>query len=179
MNINKFKPKIILIAAMDNAGAIGRDNDLPWRCPEDMRHFISLTTNKVVLMGRKTAESLPKPLKNRVNLILTRDIKYKRDGFITVNNMVDIKKILIDSGNAELWVIGGGEIYNKFISTADILHLSIIDTIVDNPDTFFPINKLSLFNTRYVTPCADPMINFWVLTRHKTSKREYRNKGGE
>ncbi len=169
---SKFKPKIIIIAAMDKHGAIGKNNDLPWRCPEDMRHFVKLTHNKIVLMGRKTAESLPKPLKDRINLVYTRNPKYKLQGFITVNNLWEIKSQMVKNNKSELWVIGGGEIYSKFIKSAEILHISIINMVINKPDTYFPMDELDNFPVRYITPCKDPMITFWVMSKvHKTACR--------
>lgn len=158
------KPKIVLIAAMDRNGAIGAHNQLPWRCPTDMRRFRALTMGRVCLMGRKTADSLPKPLRDRVNLVLTRDRTWSRPGFITVHDMRGVNKILKKFHQKELWVIGGGDIYRRFIKQASVVHLSIIDVDTPNPDTWFPVKALQRFKGMVLVPCTDPMVQMWVLT---------------
>jgi dihydrofolate reductase len=156
--------KICMVAAMDAQGAIGVSNTLPWKCPADMRRFRALTLGRVCLMGRKTAESLPKALRDRVNVVMTRDRTWTRPGFITVHDMRGVKRILKRYEQKELWIIGGGDLYRKFIAKADILHLSILNLTVPNPDTWFPVDGLSRFHGIHYVPVQDPMVDMYVLT---------------
>lgn len=167
MTVPKVKQplKVILIAAMDLNGAIGYDDDLPWRSPADLRRFRSLTLNKVCLMGRKTAESLPKALRDRINIVYTRDKGYQREGFVVCNNMAKVRKVLKAAGTNELWVLGGGEIYRKFIHRADLIHLTIMQVTVPHADTYFPTDKLDEFEGSICIACEDPLVKFWTFTR--------------
>lgn len=130
------RPALVLVAALDRRGAIGRDNAMPWHLPDDFRHFKALTMGKPVLMGRKTAESLGRALPGRTNLVLTRSGQVPFAGMQAVARFDDA----IDAaGEAdELCVIGGGEIYRLALPQADVLQLTHVDTIVDGADAFFP-----------------------------------------
>src|SRR5215475_10806775 len=102
-------PLISLIVAMAQNGVIGRDNALPWRLPEDLKRFRAFTLGKPILMGRKTFESIGRPLPGRVNLVLTRDRGWFAAGVIVVHS---VEEALAQAGaSAELVVIGGAEIY--------------------------------------------------------------------
>ena len=124
---------ITLIAACSKNGVIGKDNTLPWRLPEDLKRFKSLTMGKNVLMGRKTYESIGKPLPNRTNIVLTRDTSFKTDSVLVYNNLEQVLPIFRD-----IVVIGGGEIYKQCINKADVIELTLIDKEFEG-DTFFPI----------------------------------------
>ena len=126
---------LVLVAALDRAGAIGRGNDLPWRLPDDLKHFKALTLGKPVLMGRKTAESLGRALPGRRNLVLTRSGRVPFDGMEAVDSLA---RAQADCGAEELMVIGGGEIYALTLPLAARLHLSHVDTLVEDADAFFP-----------------------------------------
>lgn len=156
---------IHMIAAIDTNGAIGSNNEIPWSCPADMRRFVHLTTGKVVIMGRKTAMSLKRPLKGRTNLVLTRDPKWHRKGFIPVHDAWDVRCQLKKAQTKELWVIGGGDIYRKYINQASTIHLTQLALTIDNPDAFFPMEGLDQFPSRYVIPTLDPRITFWTMER--------------
>lgn len=130
--------RILLIAAVANNGVIGKENDLVWRIPTDFKRFKALTSGNYILMGRKTFESLGKPLPNRTHLVITRNPEYSvpeghhvfasvEDAFIYCN------KIGVD----DLYVIGGGEIYKQTISLADELVITEVDASPEG-DAFFP-----------------------------------------
>lgn len=123
---------ITLIAACSKNGVIGKDNTLPWRLPEDLKRFKSLTMGKNVLMGRKTYESIGKPLPNRTNIVLTRDTSFKTDSVLVYNNLEQVLPIFRD-----IIVIGGGEIYKQCINKADVIELTLIDKEFEG-DAFFP-----------------------------------------
>ena len=125
-----------LIAALDRHRAIGKGNALPWHLPADLKRFKALTLGKPILMGRKTAESIGRPLPGRRNLVLSRSTQAPFDGTEVV---ASIDAALALAGEAgELCVIGGGEVYALCLPRATHLHLTHVDTIVDGADAFFP-----------------------------------------
>lgn len=128
--------QISLIAALDRNRAIGRDNRLPWRLPDDLKRFKALTLGKPVLMGRKTAQSLGRALPGRLNLVLTRSGQVPFAGMVAV---ASIEQAIAQAQSAdELCVIGGGQVYAQVLARADALHLTWVDTVVEHVDAFFP-----------------------------------------
>ncbi|WP_334177574.1 dihydrofolate reductase [Pseudoxanthomonas sp.] len=130
--------RVSLIAALDRRRAIGRDNDLPWRLPDDLKRFKALTLGKPVLMGRKTAESLGRALPGRLNLVLTRSGRVPFEGMRAVASVDEAIRIAAEQASDELCVIGGGEIYALTLDRADVLHLTEVDAVVDDAHAFFP-----------------------------------------
>lgn len=130
--------RVSLIVALDRHRAIGRDNDLPWRLPDDLKRFKALTLGKPILMGRKTAESLGRALPGRLNLVLTRSGRVPFDGMQAVTSVDEAIGIAADQGAGELCVIGGGEVYALTLERADVLHVTEVDTVVDDAHAFFP-----------------------------------------
>lgn len=129
--------KLSLIAALDRDHGIGRDNDLPWRLPDDLKRFKALTLGKPILMGRKTALSLGRALPGRLNLVLTRSGQVPFAGMQAVASIDDALQRATAAGADELCVIGGGEIYRLAMAQATDLHLTWVDTTVA-ADTHFP-----------------------------------------
>lgn len=129
--------KLSLIAALDRNRGIGRDNQLPWHLPDDLRHFKALTVGKPVLMGRRTAESLGRALPGRTNLVLTRSGSTPFAGMRAVATLDDALAIASEEAAGELCVIGGGEIYRLLIGHASDLCLTWVETEVA-ADTHFP-----------------------------------------
>ncbi|RKP56897.1 dihydrofolate reductase [Cohnella endophytica] len=125
---------VTLIAAVASNGVIGNDNDLPWRLPADMKFFKRHTLGKPVLMGRKTFESLSKPLKDRTNVILSRSLQQAPEGCELVRNLPDA---ISRFEGEELMVIGGADIYAQTLPFADKLLLTEIGQSFEG-DTFFP-----------------------------------------
>jgi dihydrofolate reductase len=126
---------ISLVVAMARNRVIGRDNTLPWRLPEDLKHFKAVTLGKPVLMGRKTFESIGKPLPGRTNLVLTRDRGWKSEGAVVVHS---VEEALQRSGAAsELAGIGGAEVFQQLIPLATRIYLTRVEADVRG-DTFFP-----------------------------------------
>ncbi|ACB92859.1 dihydrofolate reductase [Xylella fastidiosa subsp. fastidiosa GB514] len=130
---------VSLIAALDRYRAIGRDNGLPWHLPDDLKRFKALTLGRPVLMGRKTAHSLGRPLPGRTNLVLTRS------GHVPFSEMraVDSLDAAIVQAAAEgadtLSVIGGGELYALTLPHANAMYLTHVDVAVAGADTYFPM----------------------------------------
>ncbi|WP_368562769.1 dihydrofolate reductase [Pseudoxanthomonas sp. UTMC 1351] len=129
---------ISLIAALDRHRAIGKGNDLPWRLPDDLKRFKALTLGKPVLMGRKTAESLGRALPGRLNLVLTRSGRSPYADMRAVGSLEEARALAEAKNAEELCVIGGAEIYTQTLPLADRLHLTHVDTQVEDADAFFP-----------------------------------------
>ncbi|QDH70787.1 dihydrofolate reductase [Marilutibacter alkalisoli] len=130
--------QMVLIAALDMNRAIGRDNDLPWRLPDDLKRFKALTLGKPLLMGRKTAESLGRALPGRRNLVLTRSGRVPFEGMEPVASVDEALRVAADDGADTLCVIGGGEVYALCLPYAKRMHLTHVDTVVEGADAHFP-----------------------------------------
>lgn len=125
---------ISLIWAMDRNRVIGLGNSLPWSLPADLAYFKKMTTGHSIIMGRKTFESIGRALSGRINIIMTRDMSYSKDGCIICHSIEEALKLA--EGN-EVFVIGGAEVYSKFLLVADRIYVTLIDEEFLG-DVFFP-----------------------------------------
>jgi dihydrofolate reductase len=120
-----MKPRISLIVAMARNRVIGVNNTLPWHLPADLKHFKALTMGHHMIMGRKTYESIGKPLPGRTSVVVTRNAGYSVPGIIVVNSL---EAAIAACGNdEEIFVIGGAELYRQSIALADRIYLTEID----------------------------------------------------
>lgn len=126
--------RLSLIAAMASNRVIGRDNALPWRLPPDLKHFKRLTLGHCVIMGRKTFESMGKPLAGRTNIVITRNHEYWPEGVKIAHT---VQGALALARGEEVFIIGGAEIYRQTLPVADRLYLTLIEKDFDG-DTRFP-----------------------------------------
>lgn len=126
---------ISLVAALDRNYAIGRDGAMPWHLPDDLKRFKALTLGKPVLMGRRTALAIGRPLPGRHNLVLTRG---DTAPFAGQQAVASLDVALGAARGEQLMVIGGGEVYALALPHATRLHLTWIDTEASHPDAFFP-----------------------------------------
>ena len=124
---------IKIIVAMSKNRVIGNSNTLIWHLPEDLKRFRQLTTGNTIVMGRKTYESIGKPLSNRRSIIITRNPDYKVEGCEVVNSLEEALLL----SNSDCFIIGGGEIYRQAIGIADRLYITSIDKDFEG-DTKFP-----------------------------------------
>ncbi|MBI3585830.1 MAG: dihydrofolate reductase [Ignavibacteriales bacterium] len=124
--------KLIIIAAISRNRVIGKDGKLPWHISEDLKRFKQLTTGHTIFMGRKTYESLGKPLPNRRNIVLSSK---EISGVETYHSLADALTAL--EREEKIFVIGGGELFAQLLDQADALHLTLVDQEVEG-DTFFP-----------------------------------------
>ncbi len=129
------KPVISLVCAMANNRVIGKDNDMPWHLPADLKHFKATTMGKPIVMGRKTFESIGRPLPGRRNVVITRNPDYSAEGIEVVASIDEALSLL--SNVDEIMITGGGNIYQQTIEQADRLYLTFIDLDTDG-DAFFP-----------------------------------------
>lgn len=127
--------RISVIAAMAKNRAIGINNTLPWHLPEDLKHFKTLTMGHHIIMGRKTYESIGRPLPGRTTVIVTRDPNYRMEGCLSANS-IDAA-IAVCAGDDEIFFVGGAELYAQVINRADRLYITEIQADYAG-DAFFP-----------------------------------------
>ncbi|MDO4813845.1 MAG: dihydrofolate reductase [Gemella sp.] len=126
---------ISLIVAYDKNRCIGDNNTIPWKSKADMLRVKELTTNQTILMGRKTFESIGRPLPNRINRVLTRDSEYDFEG---IEIYTDDNSILEDYDTEKLYIFGGSEIYSKYINYVEEMFITEMDIEVKG-DSYFPL----------------------------------------
>lgn len=131
---------ISFLVAMDRERGIGIRNQLPWRLPADLKHFRDTTMGHAILMGRKTFESIGKPLPGRRNVVLTRNTDYQPEGVTVVHSAEEAFQLFGKEGPGDsdiLYVIGGAEVFNQLMAGADQLVVTHIDEVFE-ADTYFP-----------------------------------------
>jgi dihydrofolate reductase len=145
------------VVAMSQNRVIGNNNQLPWHLPADLKHFKAITTGNTIVMGRKTYESIGKPLPNRTNVILTRNLNFNAPGCVVINQFAEVwDKIDISSPQAqEIFIIGGAQIYKQLLPEIQRIYLTIVHQAFQG-DAFFPeINKQQWQELECVTHLAD------------------------
>lgn len=134
--------KLSMIVAMAENRVIGRDNKLPWYLPNDLKYFKQVTMGKPILMGRKTFESIGKPLPGRTNIVLTRNPDWQAEGVKTVNSLdaaLELARSIAEiDGQDELMVIGGDQIYRMALEQTDRVYLTKVHSEVEG-DAYFPV----------------------------------------
>jgi dihydrofolate reductase len=130
--------EISLVVAASENNIIGKDNQLVWHLPNDMRFFKNITWGLPVIMGRKTFEALKKPLPGRINIVVTRQPGWNAAGTITATELNDAIKKAETTNCKQACIIGGGEIYKQSISFADIIYITRVHATVEG-DTSFPL----------------------------------------
>jgi dihydrofolate reductase len=129
--------KLSLLAALSTNNVIGRDNDVPWRLSTDLKRLKAMTMGHHVIMGRKTYESVGRPLPGRTNVVITRQESYAPEGVTVVHALEDAVRIAAQQGDDEAFVLGGAEIYAQAMHGADRMYLTRVHAEVDG-DTWFP-----------------------------------------
>lgn len=136
--------QIAQIVAISRNYAIGKDNQLPWHLPADLQHFKNLTQDGIVIMGRKTFESIGKPLPNRISIVITQNVDYQADfdNVYVVHSLeraIEIgKRLASEKGLDTLWVIGGEQIFRQALPITERLEVTHIAIDVADADAFFP-----------------------------------------
>jgi dihydrofolate reductase len=126
---------ISIIAAIGKNGELGKDNDLIWHLPNDLKRFKKVTAGHHVIMGRKTYESLGRPLPNRTNIIITRNTNYTAEGCVIVNSLQEA--IEVSKTDENPYILGGAQIYKQALELANTLDLTLVDAALE-ADAFFP-----------------------------------------
>jgi dihydrofolate reductase len=129
---------ISAIVATDKNGVIGKDEDIPWHLPADLKYFKRRTLNHHILMGRKSFESIGRPLPKRTNIVITRNPFYVASNCLVVPSLEEGLRLAEENGEEEAFVIGGGEIYKLAMPLIDRLYLTEVETEVEGGDTYFP-----------------------------------------
>lgn len=130
--------QIAYVVAIDDNGLIGRDNDLPWRLPDDMRWFRDRTMGKPCIMGRKTYDSLParfRPLPGRLNIVVTRNVDYEAPGAVVVHSFDEARRAAGDA--EEIIIVGGADLFRAFMPLVDRLYLTRVHGAAEG-DVYFP-----------------------------------------
>jgi len=156
---------ITIIVAKSNNGIIGKDGDLPWRLPEDLKRFKRLTTGNIVVMGRKTYDSIGRPLPNRKNIVISRNMSLKIEGVGVEHDLVDVLK---RNQEENVYVIGGGQIYVEALPFSEKLEVTEVDVELVG-DTSFPEIDSSqwkeIFREKRVDPESNLTYSFVSLER--------------
>lgn len=159
---------ITLIAAMGSNRGIGLDGRMPWHLPAELQHFKRVTMGKPVVMGRKTWESIMKPLPGRQNIVVSRNLSFGADGCQVVSSLVEAVEV---AEGFELMLIGGGELYRQALPLASRMILTMVD-IEPDADTWFPDwdpNDWLLVSSEQFTPNENNRlrfeINHWMRKR--------------
>ena len=137
------KPLVSLIVAISLNNAIGRNNQLLWHIGEDLKYFKKVTSGHTIIMGRKTWESLGRPLPNRRNIVISRSQK-AIEGAEVFPSIEDA--LAACNTEREVFIIGGGEIYKQTLPIANRLYLTIVAQMIDDADTFFPVIDFTQWN---------------------------------
>ncbi|MDJ1481272.1 dihydrofolate reductase [Cytophagaceae bacterium YF14B1] len=140
--------QISIIAAFTENRVLGKDNQLIWHLPEDLKNFKRLTSSHPIIMGRKTFESLGRPLPNRTNIIITRNPDYQATGCMIVSSLEEAIQKATNIDREEVFVIGGGEIYTQALPLTDTMYLTHVHTTLEG-DTFFPVFSSQEWNIAY------------------------------
>lgn len=128
--------RLSIIVAVSENGVIGRDNDLPWKLPDDLKFFRKTTSGFPIIMGRKNYESIGRPLPNRHNIVISRDPHLKIEGCDCVTSLDDAIVLAQADGTEEAFVIGGGQIYAQALSKADRLYVTRVHAEIKGDVTF-------------------------------------------
>lgn len=170
-------PAISIVVAVSENGIIGRDGDMPWRLSTDLKRFKALTLGKPVVMGRKTLQSIGKPLPGRPNIVITRDAGFQFPGVDVVHDLdaalTQAATLAAETDASEIAVIGGGEIYRQALDRADILYVTHVDCVVGG-DTRFPAIDPALWEKgdEDVVPAGerDSYATRFVIYRRRAAK---------
>lgn len=165
-----MKPEVVLVAAVAQNGVIGADNRLLWRLKSDMKHFRALTMGRALIMGRKTFESIGKPLPGRHTIVLTRDPGFAVEGVARAGSVEDAldmgARIAASTATDEIMIAGGGEIYALFMPRAQRLELTEV-ALTPEGDAFFPPVDRDVFSEtqrQSFTKNADDEADFAFVT---------------
>ena len=163
--------KVSLVVAMARNGVIGRDNQLPWHLPGDLKYFKSVTMGKPIVMGRKTYDSIGRPLPGRTNIVITRS-DWGVEGVEVVNSVnaaiALAKDVAKRDGVDEVMVMGGGEIYRQTLPLADRLYITEVDAEVEG-DAYFPEFDVSQWREQQRQPGEGGDYPYAFVVKHRQS----------
>lgn len=134
----KFQKVIKILVACDENRVIGKNNALIWHLPADLKRFKELTTGNVMIMGRKTFDSIGRPLPNRTTIVITRQKDYQQEGVVIVHSLEEAILKAKSLHRGDIYIVGGAEIYHQAMDFAEEIELTLLHDIFDG-DTFFPV----------------------------------------
>ncbi|HIF55116.1 MAG TPA: dihydrofolate reductase, partial [Methylococcaceae bacterium] len=146
-----------LIVAITDNYVIGAEGAMPWHLPADLQHFKKITSNHAIAMGRRTWESIGRPLPNRLNIVISRQTDYEAEGATIVRSIEDAARV---AGEERLFIIGGGEMYALVMHEATRLHLTRIHTTLEGDTSFPPIDESRWILEESVDRAADEQNQF-------------------
>lgn len=155
---------LALVVAMAKNRCIGRDGGLPWHISEDLKYFKKITTGHAILMGRKTWDSIGRPLPNRRNIVISRQAGLAIPGVDVVPDLASAIRIAREGGDLEPRIVGGGAIYTEAMPLVTKMFISQVNEVVSG-DTFFPEWNPGEWRETSRTPGEDPRVTFVVLER--------------
>lgn len=135
--------KISCIVAIAKNNVIGKNNEIPWYLPADLQYFKKITIGHHIIMGRNCYESIGKPLPKRTNIIISRDVFFISSNCLIARNIAEALSMAHANGETEVFIIGGGQIYNQTVDLWDSIYLTEVDVLVEG-DVYFP--KLNMSN---------------------------------
>ena len=138
LNPDLYAMQLSIVVAIAEDGAIGRKGMLPWHLPADLQFFKKMTLGKPVIMGRRTWESLGKPLKDRMNIVLSKGFSHFPEGVVQARSLEEAIHLARNAGFTEASVIGGASLFEEAAPMADTLYITRVKTTVPDADTFFP-----------------------------------------
>lgn len=160
------KNEVVLIAAIGKNRELGRDNELLWRLSEDLRRFKTLTLGHPVVMGRKTFESIGRPLPKRVNIVVTREPAWSAEGVVVAHSVEQALALASGFNTGSVYVIGGGQLYAATLPFATRLELTHIDAEDSSADTFFPVFEKEFVEVSKEKPHSENGVPYtWVTYR--------------
>ncbi|NEU97833.1 dihydrofolate reductase [Bradyrhizobium uaiense] len=168
--------EIVLVVAVAENGVIGKDNAIPWRLKSDLRRLKAITLNKPVVMGRKTFESLPRPLPGRTNIVVTRDVNYRARGAVVTNSFETAHAIALGDAlrrfATEIAIIGGAEIYAQWMGIADRLEITEVHARPDGDTRFDKIDTKAWEEVARVRNPAGPddSVDFSYVTYRRRDR---------
>ena len=168
--------EVAQIVAMSQNRAIGKDNQLPWHISEDLKHFKHYTNGGIVIMGRKTFESMgSKPLPNRTNFVITTNLDFKVDdeSVIVMHNLDDAltqaASLAHGKGLETIWIIGGEKVFEQAMLFSDRLEITYVDTVIDDANAFYPQITSDFVKTAESEKMSDAKsgLGYQFVTYHK------------
>jgi len=161
----RMKAQISLIAAIGQNRELGKHGALLWRIPEDLRRFRDITTGHPIIMGRKTFESIGKPLPGRKNIVVTRDTAYTREGITRAHSLEEaVGEAARSEGADEIFVIGGGELYAQAMGLSSRLYLTLIEATDPDADAYFPEYQDSFTKVMREERCESGGLKYrWIM----------------
>jgi dihydrofolate reductase len=175
--------RIVIVVAAARNGVIGRDGGMPWRLPTDLKHFKALTLRRPVVMGRKTWQSIGRPLPGRPNIVITRDTGFEADGATRVGSLEEGLHVAGEKarelGVDEICIIGGGQIYRDAIAMADTIEITVVEADLDG-DTVFPAIDPAVFErvSHVIPPQAEADSHPVIFTTWQRRARSAGHEGG-